>query len=143
MTETTGRPLHHINFVVDDLEAATERFTHVLGTVPRDIEYLPKRQVALRRFWLGNVWFILVAPTADESPAAAWLKQHGPGLFLMSFEVEALDQALQQLSEAGVSADGRVRRGLDDWQVVDLDRDQLFGIPVQLTQVTQQEQGSA
>ena len=54
-----------------------------------------------------------------------------------------MDQALQQLSEAGVSADGRVRRGLDDWQVVDLDRDQLFGIPVQLTQVTQQEQSNA
>lgn len=143
MTETTGRSLHHINFVVDDLEAATERFTHVLGVVPRDIEYLPKRHVALRRFWLGNIWFILVAPTADDSPAAAWLEQYGPGLFLMSFEVDALDNALQQLSEAGISPNGSARQGLDNWQVVDLDRDQLFGIPVQLTQATKQEQSNA
>lgn len=128
------RELHHINIVVADLEEATRIFEAVLGATAGAHESLPDRGVTLRRFRLGGTWLILVAPARDDSPAAAWLRERGPGLFLLSLHADALDSALADIQRAGISAAGPVRNGLDDWRVVDLDTLDTIGIPLQLTE---------
>ncbi|MEM7610517.1 MAG: VOC family protein [Pseudomonadota bacterium] len=128
--------IHHLNFVVPDLDAAARQFELVLGVAPGPVEYLSGRQVSLRRFELDGTWLVLVCPTTDDSPAAEWLQAHGPGLFLVSFEAGSLRDRLAALAEDGIAQHGPTRRGLDDWQVADLDPAAFFGIPVQLTQTT-------
>ena len=127
------RRIHHINLVVPALDGVVERVAAVTGVAPRDVEYLEARGVALQRFELDGTWLVLVAPTRDDSPAAAWLAQRGPGLFLLSFEADSLETALDALAEHGIAPDGPARRGLDDWQVVDLAADAFAGLPLQLT----------
>ncbi len=127
------RRFHHINLVVPALDGVVERFAAVTGVAPREVELLEPRGVALQRFELDGTWLVLVAPTRDDSPAAAWLEKHGPGLFLLSFEADSLEAALDALAEHGIAPDGPVRRGLDDWQVVDLATEAFAGLPLQLT----------
>lgn len=128
------RKLHHINLVVADLDAAVSAFESLLGAQPGALESLPERGVVLRRFDLDGTWLVLVTPTRDDSPAAAWLRERGPGLFLLSLHADALDTALAELAAAGITAAGPVRSGLDNWRVIDLDTLQSIGIPVQLTE---------
>ena len=127
------RRIHHINLVVPTLDGVVERFAAVTGVGPMDVEYLEPRGVALQRFDLDGTWLVLMAPTRPDSPAAAWLEQHGPGLFLLSFEADSLAAALDALAEHGIAPDGPQRRGLDDWRVVDLAADAFGGLPLQLT----------
>ncbi len=126
--------IHHINLVVPDLDVAARQFSTVLGIDASAPECLEARAVRLTRFELDGVWLVLVAPTADDSPAAQWLDAHGPGLFLLSFETSDLLARLDQLMENGIAGRGAPRLGLDDWQVADLELEAFFGIPLQLTQ---------
>ena len=128
------RPIHHINLVVPRLDRVVDRFAAVTGVTPGPIETLDARGVALRRFDLGGTWLILVAPTRSDSLAAVWLDDHGPGLFLISFEAASLEHALDRLASEGLSAHGPIRSGLDDWRVADLDPAAFGGLPVQLTE---------
>ena len=128
------RKLHHINLVVADLDAAVDVFAKLLGADAGPLESLPARGVELRRFDLGGTWLVLVTPVRDDSPAAAWLKERGPGLFLMSFHTGDLDEALAALATSGIAVAGAPRDGLDDWRVADLDTLASIGIPLQLTE---------
>lgn len=126
--------IHHINLVVPDVDAAADRFAELLGVSAGEAEYLQTRGVKLRRFNLAGVWLVLVAPVTESSPAAAWLKVHGPGLFLLSFDAGAIDAKLAALASSGIAARGSPRNGLDDWRVADLDPEAFFGLPLQLTE---------
>ena len=127
------RRIHHINLVVAALDGVVERIAAVTGVAPNGVEILESRGVALQRFDLAGTWLVLVAPTRPDSPAAAWLERHGPGLFLISFEADSIESALDELDAHGIAPAGPVRRGLDDWRVVDLAADVFGGLPVQLT----------
>ncbi|MEL6870995.1 MAG: VOC family protein [Pseudomonadota bacterium] len=126
--------IHHINLVVSDIDAATKHFEALTEVTAQPMEYLPSRAVALRRFRLNELWLIVLAPTADDSPAAVWLRERGPGLFLLSFCADNLDRELARVQRNGISAVGAQRQGLDDWRVLDLAPDAFGGIPVQLTE---------
>lgn len=132
------RRIHHINLVVPELDGVVDRIAAVTGVAPRAVEHLESRGVVLRRFELDGTWLVILAPTRPDSPAAAWLERRGPGLFLLSFEAKSLEAALDGLAEHGIGSDGPARRGLDDWQVIDLAADAFGGLPLQLTAVRQQ-----
>jgi methylmalonyl-CoA/ethylmalonyl-CoA epimerase len=59
--------IHHINFVVRDLEEAMTRFEQALGVAPFEvIEHRPRgAQVARTR--IGESWIVLVSPYDPES----------------------------------------------------------------------------
>ncbi|MEN7344180.1 MAG: VOC family protein [Pseudomonadota bacterium] len=128
------RSIHHINLAVADLPSAAQQFAAVLGAAVPEIEVLAEREVQLCRFQLDAQWLILVAPTADSSPVARWLRENGPGLFLLSFEADDLDAALAGLAKDGIMPSGDVREGLDGWRVVDIDATATAGIPLHLTE---------
>ncbi|MFK8054382.1 MAG: VOC family protein [Woeseiaceae bacterium] len=128
--------IHHINLVVPDLDLAVERFEKIIGALAMAEEALPDRHVAIRRFDMGGTWLVLVMPTSDASPAAHWMRRHGPGLFLLSFGVDDLDNALANLADEDIDLQGEPRKGLDGWRVQDFDPASIFGIPLQLTQET-------
>lgn len=127
------RRIHHINLVVPVLDPVVDRLAAVTGVPPGGVEYLESRGVALQRFDLDGTWLVIVAPTRPDSPAATWLERRGPGLFLLSFEAESLEAALDALARHGIEAEGPARRGLDDWRVIDLAPDAFGGLPLQLT----------
>ncbi len=80
--------VHHITFLVVDLDAAIERYKELFGLDSIVVESLPERGVVTGRFELAGVWIVLVQPVDDESEPARVLRQQGEGVFLISFGVD-------------------------------------------------------
>ena len=133
---TVLNSVHHINFVVADLEPAVKAYESVLGIGPFEYEELPDRGVVTARVQVGEVWIVLVSPQRDDCVAGRYLEAHGEGFFLMSFGVDDLDRAMVELAKRGaVLGDQVARVGILDWQVADLETEDSLGVRFHLTQV--------
>ena len=127
--------VHHINFVVHDLDSAEQRYRQLLGLEPAIRENLPTRGVRTARFRLGDVWLVLVQPLSDTGEPARHLREHGEGFFLISFAVNDLDEAMSELQQKGTDfTSDRPREGLQGWRVIDYDPAQTPGVLLQLTE---------
>ena len=129
------KKIHHINFIVKDLAKAVERYRILFGEPVGEAEMLPQRGVKLARFKVGETWLILVQPVDADGLPARYLKKNGEGFFLMSCQVGDVRKAAGLVSDKGIKVlDQLPRKGLDDWQVMDLSPDDLFGADIQLLQ---------
>lgn len=127
--------IHHINFIVKDLNKALQRYKVLFGEPVGAVEFLPQRGVKLARFKVAETWLILVQPLDDEGVAAQHLAKHGEGFFLISCQVDDVRKAAKRVAVQGIKVlDQQPRQGLDDWQVMDLNPDDLFGTDFQLVE---------
>ena len=127
--------IHHINFLVRDLDAAELRYRQLLGLGPAIRDELPGRHVITARFKLGETWLVLVQPTSEEGEPARHLREHGEGFFLISFGVEDLDAAMQRVREAGGEfTSDQPRAGLEGWRIIDINPADTLGAILQLTE---------
>ena len=112
------RGIHHVNFVVRDLDEAIPRFEETLGLPKFDVvdHALRGARVACSR--IGDSWFVLVCPYDGDSVPGRFLAEHGEGFFLLSLGVDKLDVA---------------REGILDWMVSDLG--ELHGAQFQFTEL--------
>ncbi len=118
--------IHHINFVVRDLEAAIERFETKLGFPPFTVIDHAARGSRIAHTSIGESVLVLVCPYEDESVPGRHLREHGEGFFLLSLGVADLEDAIRRLDDAGP-----VRDGIDDWRIADIGR--WAGAEMQLT----------
>ena len=126
--------LHHVNFVVADLDAAVERFGVLLDQAKFEFDSLPARAVNTAKTKIGGTWLVLVQPIDDQSVPARYLREHGEGFFLMSLETDDLDAQIKAYQANHLFRASAQRTGLDGWQVTDLDPNYFFGTQIQLTQ---------
>ncbi len=111
--------VHHLNFVVRDLEGACEHFESLLGLEPFEtLDHAP-RGSRIARTKIGESWLVLVCPYDEESVPGQHLAEHGEGFFLLSVGSDA------------IPADAELRDGILDWQVVDVGH--AYGAALQLT----------
>jgi methylmalonyl-CoA/ethylmalonyl-CoA epimerase len=122
--------IHHINFLVRDLDAAVPIYERILGIPVTHRDLLEQRGVRAARFLVGETWLVLVQPLRADSVPGCYLAEHGEGFFLMSLGVDSLADAIDALGPA--MADGAPRTGAADWQVQDLRRELTFGAQLQL-----------
>ncbi|MFQ5524708.1 MAG: VOC family protein [Thermoanaerobaculia bacterium] len=128
------RRVHHIDFVVRDLDAAAERYSRIFGIEPLGRERLDDRGVELVRFELDNVWLVLVQPVGD-GPVSSFLEEHGEGFFHAGFQVDDVTAEAERIEGEGIRLVNRVpRRGVEGWLLVDLEMDETFGVYLQLVQ---------
>lgn len=111
--------IHHINFVVRDLDAACSHFEHALGVEPFERLDHPPRGSMLARTRVGESWLVLVCPHDPESVPGRHLAEHGEGFFLLSIGTDAMPE------------DAASRNGIDDWRVADVG--EAIGAILQLT----------
>lgn len=136
MAEPVVRTLHHINFIVRDLDTAVARYRQALGFGEPIIGELPERGVRIARFRVGDTWLLLVQPTREDSVPGRYLAENGEGPFLFSFGVDSLADAVDSVENAGARMlDAEPRRGLDDWHIRDLDPGDFFGVQLQFTEL--------
>jgi methylmalonyl-CoA/ethylmalonyl-CoA epimerase len=127
--------IHHINFLVHDLEAAIRRYQELLGVTVYAREDLESRGVRLARFRVGEVWIVLVQPISEEGVPARNLRRHGEGFFLISYEVDDVAQAASDIKAKGVRLiNEEPRQGVSGWRLMDLDPADTFGTQIQLTE---------
>ena len=128
------RGVHHINLLVRDLKEAMKQYQQQLGVVSFEIAELPDRGVCTARFMAGDTAIVLIQPVAEGEPMRQ-LQSHGEGLFLLSFEVDDLRAASEQVVAGGGQMAGEPRIGLEGWRVMDIDAVGISGGKLQLTQV--------
>lgn len=129
--------VHHINFIVADLEASVKNYQAYLGLGPFEFEDLPKRGAQTARIKIGDMWLVLVSPLREDTVPGQYLKQHGEGFFLLSFGVADLDKALATYEARGaLGPKPKIRRGLMDWRVTDLQTEAVLGAKFHLTEIT-------
>jgi methylmalonyl-CoA/ethylmalonyl-CoA epimerase len=133
--------VNHLGVIVDDMDAAIAGFRDRLGLALAktevyagilDIAFLP----------CGDTQVELICPREDDDPAARYLREHGPGIQHVAFEVEDLEAALRELRERGVETLGDAPRpGADDTIIAFLDPRSFGGILVELCQPRQATPG--
>ena len=131
----TSSAVHHINFLCKDLKASADWMSRLLNQTP-EMEQLSGRAVLTAKFNLGGAWLVLVQPTTEDSTVGQILKDRGEGLFLISLEVDDLEQTIVELDDKGIHMDDKgPRQGLDNWLVQDIATPECFGPVMQLCQV--------
>jgi methylmalonyl-CoA/ethylmalonyl-CoA epimerase len=126
--------IHHLNFIVRDLEDGIRRFAATLGCSANDFirDQLTGRNVATARIKLGETWLVLVSPLSDQGVPAEHLRQHGEGFFLLSLGVDDFAPAVAGLQQQGIAMTAEhSRQGLDNWQVWDVDANATLQIQIQ------------
>ncbi len=124
--------IHHINFVVHDLDEAIARFERALNVGPFEIFDYKARGARVARTRIGDSWFVLVSPYDPASVPGQYLAEHGEGFFLLSLGYKDIERQLERLEASGVDpVDPALRDGILDWRVADIG--QIHGALIQLT----------
>ena len=111
--------IHHLNFVVGDLDEATARFERLLDLEPFEtVDHAP-RGSRVARTKVGESWLVLVCPYDPDSAPGRHLQEHGEGFFLLSVGTEEMP------------GDAAIRDGILDWKVADVG--EAWGSILQLT----------
>ena len=114
--------IHHINFVVRDLDTACTQFAQRLGTAAFTVVDHAPRGAHIARTRIGESWLVLVCPYDKESVPGKFLEENGEGFFMLS--VGSDDLATDFPGAA-------MRDGILDWQVADIG--DVHGALLQLT----------
>jgi methylmalonyl-CoA/ethylmalonyl-CoA epimerase len=122
--------IHHVVFIVRELEPAILVYEKILGMPVKRRDRLDERGAIAARFRVGDTWIMLVQPTRTDGVPGRYLETHGEGFFLMSLGVASLEAVVDRLGRDMV--DGPERTGADNWRVIDLCRERTYGAQLQL-----------
>jgi methylmalonyl-CoA/ethylmalonyl-CoA epimerase len=93
--------VNHLGVIVEDLDEAVRSFTEHLGLTLDHIEpYGDELEIAFLP--CGATLVELIEPRTQAGSNADYLKEHGPGIQHVAFEVGDLEAALSELAERGV-----------------------------------------
>ena len=96
------KKISHIGIAVKNIEEATPFYRDVLGMEFEGTEVVAEQKVKVAFFVVGESRIELLEPTAEDSPVAKFLEKNGPGVHHIAFEVDDLQQRLDQLKTTGV-----------------------------------------
>ena len=96
--------LHHVGFVVPDINVGMEAFVQSLnaswdGTIYADP--LQKVKVAFLTTRSGDAQIELVSPDGPDSPVLRFLNEHGGGMHHVCYEVDNLEAQIAALKSRG------------------------------------------
>jgi methylmalonyl-CoA/ethylmalonyl-CoA epimerase len=105
--------IHHVAYVVHDLDAALPLFTARFGLEIDLRELMPEQGVEAVMLRAGGAGVELIAPTDSDSGVARYLDKRGEGLHHVAFAVPDITGALAELAAEGAELiDTTPRRGL-------------------------------
>lgn len=105
--------LHHVAYVVADLDATLPLFVERFGMTEEIREVMPEQGVEAVMLRAGGAGVELITPLDPDGAIARFLEARGEGLHHVAFGVPDVGAALDELAAAGVELiDTSPRRGL-------------------------------
>ena len=124
--------IDHIAVVVKDLEAAVATYQHNFDLQKAGGGEVPALGIHNAFLQIGGARIELVTPTSATGPVAEFLEQRGEGMYLLSLEVEDLDEAVTHLQETG--ARFRVAEGSTGQRLAFVSPKSAHGVLLQLVE---------
>lgn len=132
-----GPYIHHIDFIVSDLDRAIEVYETILETKVKKRVHFESRGVELAWFVVQEIRIILVCPTSGVGPVAEFARENGEGFFHIAYAVPDLSESIDRMERRGIRRSGGKRKGVEGWDLVDLNSADTFGALVQLVEDTE------
>lgn len=93
--------LDHVGIAVEDLEAAVERYRHLLGVEPSHRERVEDQGVEEALFPVGSSFIQLLGALGPETPVGRFLATRGQGVHHVAYRVADVAVALAHLRDEG------------------------------------------
>jgi len=95
------KKIDHICIAVKDLSAARVIYEQTLG-LELDVEYVAESEkIKVARYYIGEVALEIMESTAPDGDVAKFIEKKGEGVFLISYCVDDVDAALDELKAKG------------------------------------------
>jgi methylmalonyl-CoA/ethylmalonyl-CoA epimerase len=126
--------LDHIGIAVDSIEEALKTYQSI-GFHVEDIVTISEQKVRLAILPIGESRIELLEPTGANSVIQKFLKEKGQGIHHLCFEVENLEQKVNELKQTGVLILDQVPcRGYEDRKVAFLHPKTTHGVLIELVE---------
>ena len=122
--------IDHVAVVVKDLEAAVATYQHNFELEKAGGGEVPSLGIHNAFLQIGGARIELVTPTSATGPVAEFLEQRGEGMYLLSLEVEDLDEAVARLQDTGARV--RVAEGSTGQRLAFVSPKSTHGVLLQL-----------
>jgi methylmalonyl-CoA/ethylmalonyl-CoA epimerase len=129
------KPSHieHLGIAVNSLEEAIPFYEKILGTKCYSIEEVPEQKVKTAFFKIGQTKIELLEPTDPDSAVGTFLANRGQGVHHVAFEVDGLQNVLNEVAEGGIRLiDKAPRGGAEGLNIAFLHPKSTFGVLMEL-----------
>ncbi len=106
------KEIDHICFAVRSLNEARKVYEGIMGLEPACEYIAPEESIRVVRYYVGSVAVEIMEPTDSTCEVARFLERRGEGFFLISYRVDDVEDALEELHAAGRQAIDRKPRRL-------------------------------
>jgi methylmalonyl-CoA/ethylmalonyl-CoA epimerase len=96
------KKINHIAIAVKDVEESLKFWRDAMGLQVDHIENVPSQKSEVVFIPVGDSEVELVKPTSPDTGVAKFLEERGGGMHHLCFEVDNIDEMLNQLKENGV-----------------------------------------
>lgn len=94
--------IDHICFAVRDLEATKKIYREDLGLEPAYEYIAPLEKIKVARYLIGEVGVEYMESTEPDGEVAKFIEAKGEGFFLISYKVDNLANAMEELKAKNV-----------------------------------------
>jgi len=106
--------IDHICIAVKNLEVARKVWEPLMGKSKPDDEYIDEpEKIKVARYYLGEVGCELMESTTPDGDVAKFIERHGEGIMLISFNVDNMREAMEELKGKGYPFIGGARKFRD------------------------------
>jgi methylmalonyl-CoA epimerase len=121
--------VHHVALAVEDLPQALDTYRRLFGAEVEVEGRMEEQGVNAVYLRVGDGRVELVSPLAPDTPVGRFLEKRGPGMHHVAFEVEDMDEALEELTRGGATViEPGARPGLAGKQVAFVHPESLHGV---------------
>jgi methylmalonyl-CoA/ethylmalonyl-CoA epimerase len=128
--------INHVAIVVPDIESSLGFWRDALGLELHHIEDVPSQKAVVAFLPTGESEVELVKPTAEDTGAAKFLNERGPGMHHLCFEVDDLDGMMANLKEKGVRLINEAPVELEGRRLIFIHPKSANGVLVELYELT-------
>ena len=92
--------LEHVAITVKDMDEARNTWMNVLGIGQEYEEQIGQTKLAMLP--VGQTYIELLSSEGKDSPVNEWMDKNGESIWHLCFEVENIDEAVEELKSKGV-----------------------------------------
>jgi len=92
--------LEHVAITVKDMDEARNTWMNVLGIGQEYEEQIGQTKLAMLP--VGQTYIELLSSEGKDSPVNEWMDKNGESIWHLCFEVENIDEAVEELKAKGV-----------------------------------------